>query len=439
MCSNFTKHASGSGGTLQRKPFQRDEGRTSFARWISTGLLALLCVWVPTISANQLIYKLFLDTYRTPTSWQARETVTVKTPGNLNKDFKYRICMEGVVGGWTPMDYSSMGRYGKFSPIRWPSSTFISGDLGSNPSNLGGIDPVYIFAGANPKQKYPAAETPLTVTGIVESYGSVRETLDYDKSDHLYCFDATGNDQPLKVQYSEWLTGNNGKFRIEVYQLPIFNLTVTKTGKGTITGGKISCGSQCTAQFSQGTSITLTEISETGYVFDGWGGACSGTATTCNVTMSQAQTVSATFSKPKLTVTPPSGGTITGQSINCGTQCQAEFTKDTLVTLTATPTAGYIFNNWTGACAGKTTTTCSVSMTQAQTVSATFSKPVLSVSKNGTGTVSSSPTGISCGNDCNESYAANTLVTLTATPATGNAFTGWTGICSGTVQRLHAK
>ncbi len=57
----------------------------------------------------------------------------------------------------------------------------------------------------------------------------------------------------------------------------------------------------------------------------------------------------------------------------------------------------------------------------------------LSISKTGSGTVTG--TGISCGTDCSEIYtiANNTQVTLTATPAQGSTFTGWTGgTCSGT-------
>ena len=50
----------------------------------------------------------------------------------------------------------------------------------------------------------------------------------------------------------------------------------------------------------------------------------------------------------------------------------------------------------------------------------------------GTGTVSSQPSGIACGTDCSESYAANTLVTLSASRAAGSVFAGWSGACSGT-------
>jgi uncharacterized repeat protein (TIGR02543 family) len=40
-------------------------------------------------------------------------------------------------------------------------------------------------------------------------------------------------------------------------------------------------------------------------------------------------------------------------------------------------------------------------------------------------------TGINCLGDCLESYPENTVVTLTATPASGSTFAGWSGDCSG--------
>ena len=50
----------------------------------------------------------------------------------------------------------------------------------------------------------------------------------------------------------------------------------------------------------------------------------------------------------------------------------------------------------------------------------------------GAGTVTSSPGGISCGSDCSQSYPLGTTVTLTASPASGSAFGGFSGAgCSG--------
>lgn len=56
------------------------------------------------------------------------------------------------------------------------------------------------------------------------------------------------------------------------------------------------------------------------------------------------------------------------------------------------------------------------------------------LSGQGTGTVTSSPGGIECGADCRESYNSATSVTLTAVPASGSFFSGWSGACSGTGQ-----
>ena len=56
----------------------------------------------------------------------------------------------------------------------------------------------------------------------------------------------------------------------------------------------------------------------------------------------------------------------------------------------------------------------------------------LGVTLTGAGVVSSAPAGIDCGATCTSSFTAGTIVTLTATPAAGSSFTGWTGACTGT-------
>ncbi|HEY5580364.1 MAG TPA: carboxypeptidase regulatory-like domain-containing protein [Rhodoferax sp.] len=57
---------------------------------------------------------------------------------------------------------------------------------------------------------------------------------------------------------------------------------------------------------------------------------------------------------------------------------------------------------------------------------------VVSLAGTGSGSVTSSPAGISCGATCSAGFASGTSVTLTATPSTGSTFTGWSGACSGT-------
>jgi hypothetical protein len=51
----------------------------------------------------------------------------------------------------------------------------------------------------------------------------------------------------------------------------------------------------------------------------------------------------------------------------------------------------------------------------------------------GTGAVASNLAGIDCGPQCEHDFEDGTVVTLTATPASGSVFTGWSGGgCSGT-------
>ena len=57
----------------------------------------------------------------------------------------------------------------------------------------------------------------------------------------------------------------------------------------------------------------------------------------------------------------------------------------------------------------------------------------LTVNKVGAGTVTSDIPGINCGSACVASLAGGTVITLTATPASGSTFTGWSGVvCPGT-------
>src|SRR5437870_4798136 len=125
----------------------------------------------------------------------------------------------------------------------------------------------------------------------------------------------------------------------------------------------------------------------------------------------------------------------TPAGITCGTSCAASYPSGTAVTLTATPAAGSTFSGWSGGgCTG--TGSCTVTMSAAATVTATFDVPIaLTVTKAGTGSgmVTGTPAGITCGTSCAASYPSGTAVTLTATPAAGSTFSGWSGGgCTGT-------
>jgi RHS repeat-associated protein/uncharacterized repeat protein (TIGR02543 family) len=222
-------------------------------------------------------------------------------------------------------------------------------------------------------------------------------------------------------------------------------LTAAKTGTGT--GGTITslqtgidCGTTCSAIYDWGTPVTLAVTPATGSVFKGWSGACTGTDTTCTVTLEQTQNVTADFAPMQMALTAAKTGagtgTLTSQptGIDCGATCSANYDWNTPVTLTATPATDATFEGWSGACTG-TVATCTITMGQVQAVSADFApafKPLsLSKAGSGTGTITSSPAGIDCGATCSATFATNTSVTLTATPGTGSTFGSWFGACTG--------
>jgi hypothetical protein len=248
-----------------------------------------------------------------------------------------------------------------------------------------------------------------------------------------------------------------------------FALGVTGAGEGAGTvataGGAqppLSCAVQagatsgsCTANYPAGAVVTLLAAAATGSRFSGWTGACTGTGD-CIVRLDQARSVSASFDLVPFTVTVAGSGTGGGRvtadpaGIDCvlaggsgSGVCAAAFPAGTTVTLAAIASAGSAFSGWTGACTG--TDACVVTVDQAVTVSAGFAlesmRLTVAGAGDGAGGVASSPDGITCTiaagaatGTCAADYPAATSVTLTATPASGSAFAGWNGDCTGTAE-----
>ena len=220
-------------------------------------------------------------------------------------------------------------------------------------------------------------------------------------------------------------------------------LTVTKTGSGTVASDPagINCGTVCTAQMPVEASVTLSATPAAGYYLVGWGGACSGNASSCTVTMSAARTVTASFAliTHALSVTPSGNGVGTVSSlpagIACGTTCSKAFVQGTSVTLTAKAAAGSVFTGWSGECSGAAAS-CTVAMSQARGVGATFTRTHWSLASTntgtGAGTVAWSPGTIACGASCTALMPVDSSVTLTPTAAAESTFSGWSGACSGT-------
>jgi len=90
---------------------------------------------------------------------------------------------------------------------------------------------------------------------------------------------------------------------------PSFAVTVSVRGSagGTVTSnpaGITNCAATCSASYISGTPLLLTATPGAAATFKQWGGACSGTATTCVVTVDAAKSVTATFSRIFTDATP---------------------------------------------------------------------------------------------------------------------------------------
>jgi hypothetical protein len=147
------------------------------------------------------------------------------------------------------------------------------------------------------------------------------------------------------------------------------------------------------------------------------------------------QNAAANVGVPQLTVAKNGNGTVTGANgkINCGGSCTTFTNAGDLVTLTATPPSNGVFTGWSGACAGNQLT-CTIAVNDQMGVTANFTTIfTLSIARSGSGTVTATPAGvdktISCGGTCSAKFMQGTSITLTATPAPGLNFTGWTNGC----------
>ncbi|MGN6871816.1 MAG: InlB B-repeat-containing protein, partial [Solirubrobacteraceae bacterium] len=156
-------------------------------------------------------------------------------------------------------------------------------------------------------------------------------------------------------------------------------LTVSKagSGSGTVTSSPagIDCGSTCSAQFDDGTQVTLTVAPDTGSTFTGWsGGGCSGTQTTCTVKMGANVSVTASFARIWTLSVVKAGAGSGSAGIDCSgaRSCSVDAVDGTKLTLTAAADAGSTFAGWSGGGCSGTQANCIVTLHSDQTVTATF-------------------------------------------------------------------
>lgn len=188
-------------------------------------------------------------------------------------------------------------------------------------------------------------------------------------------------------------------------------LTVTKTGQGTVTTTPPNTG-----PYPQGTVVTLTATPDVGWVFQGWSGDLTGSASPATLTMTLDRAVRATFVPLPLytlTITKSGAGTVTH------TPGGSSYFANTVVALSTAPAQGWVFTGWSGDASG-TVNPLSVTMDASKSVQANFTALFsLNVATAGGGGVSLSPPA--------GPYLAGTVVNATATAASGWQFLRWLG------------
>ncbi|QMU28767.1 InlB B-repeat-containing protein [Adhaeribacter radiodurans] len=151
------------------------------------------------------------------------------------------------------------------------------------------------------------------------------------------------------------------------------------------------------------------------------GGGTAGTPLTISFKLVN-QPTSTTYN---LTVTAANGSVLKSPD-------QPSYESGSTVMLTATPVTGYQFSGWSGSASG-TANPLTITMNVNKSITANFSRTgtstySLTVGTTGSGTVTKSPN--------QASYNSGSNVTLTATPATGYTFNGWSGSATVTTNPL---
>jgi hypothetical protein len=157
-------------------------------------------------------------------------------------------------------------------------------------------------------------------------------------------------------------------YRLDVQQTP---LVVNVAGGGTVTSDQpgLACSASRTTQWDPAATLNLTATPAAGMRFVGWSGACTG-ATVCRLTLSAAQTVTATFGPATIAVRV----SVTGRGrVACTPACSTAFAAGTPLQLRAVPAKGWRFAGWSGTCKSKAVT-CAPATGAAVATRATFTK-----------------------------------------------------------------
>lgn len=190
-------------------------------------------------------------------------------------------------------------------------------------------------------------------------------------------------------------------------------------------GGPATCGNP----------VRLTATPNPGWSFDHWASAKGSVTGTSNPLVSGFtfnEAVTATFTQDQYTLLK----NVVGNGAIEVTPDQATYLYGDIATLKAVPALGWSFAGWSDATTGNDITT-TLSITGNMTVVATFTQDQYTLAVNtagdGSGTTTVAPV--------KGAYVYSDVVTLSAQPAAGSVFTGWSGalVSSQPVETLTIK
>ena len=184
------------------------------------------------------------------------------------------------------------------------------------------------------------------------------------------------------------------------------------TGEGTVTRAPEQ------ALYEHGQNVQLTATAAPGWQLAGWSEPALGAENVISITVVSALDIEANFVRlPVLAVTKSGEG-----SVHVAPPGDY-YPIEQHVVLTATPDVGWVFGGWVGADA-TTDNPLTIVMDDDRNILANFLPlHTLTLQTEGAGTVAASP--------ANDEYVFGEEVIVTATPAAGWLFVGWSGDASG--------
>jgi pectate lyase len=137
-------------------------------------------------------------------------------------------------------------------------------------------------------------------------------------------------------------------------------------------GGTVS-NSPSGNSFTAGTQVTLTAVPASGYTFTGWSGGATGTTNPVTVTMDANKTVTANYTQQQQTTQYTLAVNTSGSGTVSMNPAGGTYTAGTVVAVTASAAAGWVFSGWSGAATG-TANPVSVTMDANKSLTATFTQ-----------------------------------------------------------------